>query len=371
LPAALAEARAQGIDTGPIVEWAERILDTGGMLMVPKSEIEELRRAAKMPKPAKQNAEADKRVVFRASQARALAAAPKLPKFRRGLYDVAQLAQILSGLGYAHDSAEWEADIEGDESEVPAMLGEALKMLGAALVAMTAEEVSELLAAHLEDDEEMPEGVEERSLPPAERAFIAAAKTPAVRAWRRGIALARAGKSLSASNEDKLEAASGHQDRAMKHHRAIGEHAEAIGGQIGSQRSVHEKASGAHEDLGDHLQAAADAAKDKPEETGDHLKRAMSCHRSVSGHLETMGETNRNMDDRHQDLGDSHRAMGRSVKAAQRCVRGVIDGATPADDDEEAEDGKGAKAGNGADEEKDRRARLARAHKLRQEPPAA
>jgi HK97 family phage prohead protease len=48
-PNALGEARAKGIDTRPLIEWAERALDGGGKLVVPKAEIERLRKAAKEP----------------------------------------------------------------------------------------------------------------------------------------------------------------------------------------------------------------------------------------------------------------------------------------------------------------------------------
>lgn len=48
-PEALATARAAGIDTGPLYRWAEKVLDTGGMMLVPRDELEQLRREAKMP----------------------------------------------------------------------------------------------------------------------------------------------------------------------------------------------------------------------------------------------------------------------------------------------------------------------------------
>ncbi len=48
LPAALAEARSRGIDTLPLYHWAERALDLGGGVL-PRTELEELRRSAKMP----------------------------------------------------------------------------------------------------------------------------------------------------------------------------------------------------------------------------------------------------------------------------------------------------------------------------------
>ena len=46
---ALVEARAKGIDTRPLVEWAERTLAGGGKVILPKSELERLRKAAKEP----------------------------------------------------------------------------------------------------------------------------------------------------------------------------------------------------------------------------------------------------------------------------------------------------------------------------------
>lgn len=63
----------------------------------------------------------------------------------RGMYGVGQLAYILEELGWVKTSAEWEAEYEADGSQVPAMLGAALKSLGEALIAMTTEEVNELI----------------------------------------------------------------------------------------------------------------------------------------------------------------------------------------------------------------------------------
>ena len=44
---ALATARSKGIDTKPLMEWAERTLDNGGKIIVPRAELEQLRKAAK------------------------------------------------------------------------------------------------------------------------------------------------------------------------------------------------------------------------------------------------------------------------------------------------------------------------------------
>lgn len=46
---ALADARAKGIDTRPLVEWAERTLDAGGKIIIPRAELERLRKAAQEP----------------------------------------------------------------------------------------------------------------------------------------------------------------------------------------------------------------------------------------------------------------------------------------------------------------------------------
>lgn len=64
----------------------------------------------------------------------------------KGLYDISSLASILGELGWLHDSLSWQAEGEADPSQVPAKLGEAMRILGDALVSMTGEEVSELLA---------------------------------------------------------------------------------------------------------------------------------------------------------------------------------------------------------------------------------
>lgn len=69
----------------------------------------------------------------------------------KDLYDVASLAYALNNLGYLQQNAAWEANYEGDGSEVPAMIAEACRTLAEALVAMTAEEVAELLAQMVPD----------------------------------------------------------------------------------------------------------------------------------------------------------------------------------------------------------------------------
>lgn len=45
-PSALEEARSAGIDTAPLREWAEKVLDSGDVVFLPKTELETLRKQA-------------------------------------------------------------------------------------------------------------------------------------------------------------------------------------------------------------------------------------------------------------------------------------------------------------------------------------
>lgn len=150
LASALAEARAAGIDTAPMIEWAEKVLDTGGMMLVPRAELETLRKNA--------------------------GATPKTtvltPKSTvRGLYTVSDLAACLSFLKSIAASAEWEEEYEGDDSDIPARLLALAQELGQILVDMTVEEVTEMFAGTGEDGGDV-DFVE---------VFAAAAKTPGQR----------------------------------------------------------------------------------------------------------------------------------------------------------------------------------------------
>lgn len=92
----------------------------------------------------------------------------------KGLYGVASLAYALESLGYLQSSSAWEAECEGDGSQVPAMLAEACRTLADALIAMTAEEVAELLAEMIpEADEAVAKGLVKKTAKPFAKAFAA------------------------------------------------------------------------------------------------------------------------------------------------------------------------------------------------------
>lgn len=155
LPTALVTARAQGIDTAPLVAWAERMLDGHNFAILPRAELEQLHREAQMPKqkrakvPAAPPSEADPEPGVEVVPA---PATNSIALSKRSLWHVGWLAMMLDDLGYLQDATEYEAAIEEDGSQVPAQLLAALKSLGDVLIAMTIEEVSELLAGDDEDD---------------------------------------------------------------------------------------------------------------------------------------------------------------------------------------------------------------------------
>jgi len=175
----------------------------------------------------------------------------------KGLYGVCELARVLSDLGYIRDSAAWEAEVEQDGSKLPAMLGEVLRLTANALVAMTAEEVAEMLAGH---------GIE---VLPEDEAYVAAAATPQAKSLRaafRMSARVKAGRALSQANLNHLvemhkcmkgmadcytKAADLHDDvhavleNWMEHGTSAGEHHKAI------MKSAGKKPDGSDDDNAD------------------------------------------------------------------------------------------------------------------------
>lgn len=80
----------------------------------------------------------------------ALRAAYGLPEVEKGLYDVAELADLLSWLTCLADCAEAESMWEGDNSKVPDELRASVRELGAVLLEMAREEVEEAVGGEEE-----------------------------------------------------------------------------------------------------------------------------------------------------------------------------------------------------------------------------
>jgi hypothetical protein len=376
LPDALLDARSHGVDTAPLYEWAERLLDTGDMLMIPRGELETLRRAAKpaaaisLPaapaEPTNVNNPAaipdagirvndDKERALKIK--RAFVRSSAQPLFR-GLDDVGHFCWVLQQLGYLHFSAAMEAEMEGDGSAVPGMIGDVLEDAAKALKAMADEELEEFLAGHAGPDDDGEEDEEMRALKPSARAYIAAGKTPRSRAFRRGFAIARAGKELSVTNQDQLEAAQDHHDRALKHHREMGERTVAAAEHLATAQERCTRATQTLAEFGEHVRAA----KADPTKAKDHLDAAAKAAGETEKHMGAVAEAHDHVEDNHADAQDSHRACGRRIRGAQRCVRNVLSGAVTSDADDTGADDLEKK--QAADAEKARAARAARAAAL-------
>jgi len=153
-PEALATARAAGIDTGPLFRWAEKVLDQGSMILVPRDELEQLRREAKMPAskikvtveeeaPPTPVAEVPPAPV---ADGDAQARAARGEAFKRNLWDVGDLAYLLMQMAWTQQSLADEAEWEQDGSELPGQLAALAAQLGEFIKALTGEEVDELIA---------------------------------------------------------------------------------------------------------------------------------------------------------------------------------------------------------------------------------
>ena len=152
----------------------------------------------------------------------------------KGMWGVACLADTLADLGWQREMAEFETASEGDNSPVPAMLADALRVLADAFLAMAKEEVAELLGDPGED-------VSTDELEADEAAFVTAGKTPAARKMRihsvkllSGRITLKSGKTISAATGAALQTALAAHDEAAEHHKAAAKCMKVCGEQIKS-----------------------------------------------------------------------------------------------------------------------------------------
>ena len=148
LASALVAGRSAEFDLAPMIDWARQIMEASTVTQSP---------------PPKQT-------------------------FKRDLGDVGWLAQLLQSLACLQSTVEWEAEIEEDGSPIPQLLAEAIQTLGSILVSMTAEEVAELMGDAIGED----------------RANSSNGQRLVRALGRMFAAQDRAGRVLSAANEDHL-----------------------------------------------------------------------------------------------------------------------------------------------------------------------
>jgi HK97 family phage prohead protease len=143
----------------------------------------------------------------------------------KDLSDIGHLAWLLDSLGWLQSSARIEAALEGDDSKLPAQLAAVMQDLGAALIAMTVEEVQEAI---VEAQGTLGQEQEMDGLGADDVVIVQAGKTPAARRFLAGMCRAKAmatvvvksGKKISANTAEVLRDALAQHDEAMDSHRA-------------------------------------------------------------------------------------------------------------------------------------------------------
>jgi HK97 family phage prohead protease len=170
----------------------------------------------------------------------------------KGLYDLGFFASLMSDFGYLTSWSEWEAEMEGDGSNVPDMLVSILFDMADAFMAMSQEEVSEFLSDFSSEPD--VDGYDD-----ADVAYIAAGATVAARCFRAGRVKARmlnecrvekAGRKLSAENQKM------HRDA----HAAISAACDVVKGVADSADAPEPDADDDNVNMVDEQKTAADAA---------------------------------------------------------------------------------------------------------------
>jgi hypothetical protein len=146
LASALVSARGAGIDTGPIFDWATQALDVGGFAVLPRRDLETLRKDSRMPTASHaEEPEATSPPVEPAVKAdRAFRAQAKTFR-RRGLGELSQLCDLLGYAEHLYNQICDEAEDEGDGSPIPDRLAAWLDEGNAIIAAMADEETQENL----------------------------------------------------------------------------------------------------------------------------------------------------------------------------------------------------------------------------------
>jgi HK97 family phage prohead protease len=155
LPTALVTARKAGVDTRPIVAWAERLLDQQNFAVIGKPELETLRNAAREPAGRRtpsaggqmtQTPETAAREAAggRASRPDLTALSRKL--HTRDLFALADFCYFLAGIENIYDRVAAEAVREDDGSDFPAKLRAWIDDGDRLLLAMAGEETAEQIA---------------------------------------------------------------------------------------------------------------------------------------------------------------------------------------------------------------------------------
>lgn len=133
------------------------VIERSATVAVPAAELAALKAAADAPKKLAAEFRALAKAAPKGQRGQILRLANMAEKSASGrgatvaldtksLWHIGYLASALSELGWIHDCVEDEAEWTNEESAVPAMLADALRQVGTALVALTQEEVADMLS---------------------------------------------------------------------------------------------------------------------------------------------------------------------------------------------------------------------------------
>lgn len=209
----------------------------------------------------------------------------------KGLYGVSQLACMLDELGWLANSSAWEAEMEGDGSQVPAMLAEGLRQLADAFVAMSAEEVAEMLATLA------PKGDK-------------AARTVALKAlFAKSRIAAKAGRRFSQANQEHLDAL----DKCMK----------AMDAVCTKMADMHDEAKGHAEEMKGHIDEVGGylaAMNDKKAAAFDQgaVDGMQKCMGKMASCCQKMAHLHDYLHDHLTDMQDQITEGGSHLKAMQK-----------------------------------------------------
>jgi len=224
----------------------------------------------------------------------------------KGMYGCAQLASMLEDLGWAVMSSAWEAEMEGDGSKVPAMLAEGLRVLADAFVAMSQEEVAELLANVSPDGDK------------AARAKVLKSLLPKAQ---------KAGRRFSQANQAHLDAI----DKCTKAMDACRE----------KMADLHDEAGGHTEELKGHIDEMKGHLKamtgSKAADNTDHLDEMSKCTDKMETCCAKAAHLHDYLHDHMEELQQHIEETGEHVKAMQ----GDDDGKKKPDADETDDDDDG------------------------------
>lgn len=225
---------------------------------------------------------------------------------RKGMYGCAQLAAMIEDLGWVVNSSAWEAEMEGDGSKVPSMLAEGLRQLADAFVAMSAEEVSELLAS---------------VTPPAADKAARTAKLKTL--LPRGRIAVKAGRRFSQANQEHLDGI----DKCMK----------SIDDVRGRIADLHDDAAKHTEEMQGHVDEAAGYVKamrsNKAADNSEHLDGIDKCMTNMGGCCQKMVHLHDYLHDHMVELEQHVAEAAKHVDAMQKSAKKPEE-----DDDSEADD---------------------------------